>query len=134
MNRVDFLNNILLRYTAFLNRELVPAEGEHGKWIRHYVQEFRYKHDTPFPGWTCYNSETGELMDYSAYATVDVTPENARTVLQGLATKKRVQNLTAKECEDLMLGNMNGMMRLDTVLKKANNYVELKNAMSKWTM
>lgn len=73
-------------------------------------------------------------MDYSAYATVNVTPENALTVLQGLATKKRVQNLTVKECEDLMLRNMNGMMRLDTVLKKANIYVELKNAMSKWTM
>lgn len=129
----DFVNNILLRYIAFLDRKVVVRDDVHGYMKEKYTTLYTYKYDTPWPNWPCYRSENHILYDYSFFLNADITLENADTILNDFTINQLdVLDFTAAECEEIMLNNMKAMQRFEKLCNKIEKMKSLKKQIGGW--
>ena len=135
MNIGKFVNNILLRYIAFLDRNLVVKDEIHGMMKPKYTTRYTYKWDTPWAGWPCYDSQKHILYDYSVFLDIDVNMDNADTILNDFKINYLdVLDFSEAECEDIMFKNMQAMQRFEKLSSKIEKLKDFKKNMGTWVV
>lgn len=131
----DFLNNILLRYIAFLDRKSW-LETEMTRFKRptesiHTV--FTFKADTGLPKCMVYDHSKHLLVDYSAVCNADVTKDNATDLMKNMDIKKiPVSSLSRAQCEEIMYNNLLAQERYPKIIKECKHFAEIQEAMQGW--
>lgn len=126
MNTGNFITKILSRYRAFYHEGIECYHLNNGSVA--VGRKFLWRDDTPLAWKPIYYSKDFTLFDYSAYANLAVNKENCENLARdNFEEVKRwdIRNISEAKAEEIMLGNMNALMRIDAIKEKATKITNL---------
>lgn len=132
MNTTYFLENIMKRYTAFIEDDVVYEAGDIRK--KRPCRIFLFRANTKFPV-RVYEARTKLLFDYSEILQMEVTIDNCFSFLSSIPQKvHHVECITEEEAEKIMEGNIKVILKLPSMISRVARLREMKKQQMKWSI
>ena len=132
MDSVNFLKNIMKRYTAFVKDKVEYEAGDF--WRKKPLRIFVFKANTKFPV-RVYEARTKLLFDYSEILQQEVTIDNCFSFLSTIPQKvHHVECITEEEAEKIMEGNIKVILKMPTLMNRVAKLREMKKQQMKWSI